>query len=533
MLTRADDLGAQADRQRTALRELRVLTDAMERIRRELERAPRTEAVAALGTELDRLHELAGALSDTNWQLRRHGARIGQAAHESRLVSASAVLFDLPRQARQIAQDEGKDITVRVNGLDVRADRSVLHALKDPLTHLMRNAIVHGIETADGRRDAGKAARGRVTVALVLRGRSMHVSISDDGRGIDERAVGERARAMGLTAPGEDATLMTLLTRPGLSTAAQVTELSGRGMGLSIVHEAVRRLGGYVEVSSTPGTGTTFTLSVPSVVARRRLMTFQADGQRCALPLDCVRRVRRVAPEALVTIEGRRVVRDPDGELEAVALGPPADPDGQVTLIEIALSNGTRFALVVDALGTIVDRIIEDAGLAGTAVEAIIGCVLVEGQVLAPVLNPVWLRTLGARPVPITASATAAAPKRAKPTVLIADNSITTRTLEKSLLEARGYHVLVAVDGQEALALLERSKVDVVIADVEMPRTDGFALVQTMKGDSRLAPIPVILVTSLDADSDRRKGLALGADAYIVKQRFDERELVETIEQLV
>ncbi len=331
--------------------------------------------------------------------------------------------------------------------------------------------------------------------------------------------------------PDDSAALLRLIAHPGLSTAARVTELSGRGMGLSVVHEGVRRIGGYVEVASTQGAGTTFILSVPSVVARRRLLTFTAAGQLYALPLACVRRVRSVAPDALVTIEGRRILRNSGGEIAAVTLAAAAS-DGPVRLIEIELADEGRFALIVDGFGTIVDRIVEDSCLAGSAAEAIVGCAVIEGRALAPVLNPVWLRTLGARAAADAVAAPADA-QREKPVVLIADNSITTRTLEKSLLEARGYRVLVAVDGSEALATLGRSAVDIVVADVEMPRTDGFGLVEAMKADTRLASIPVILVTSRDANSDRRRGLALGADAYIVKQRFDERELVETIEQLV
>ncbi len=535
MLTRASSLGAQAERQRAAIGELRTLADGLDRVQRELDRAARPATVAALKGDIARLHELAGTLADANWHVRRHGARIDQVAHESRLVAAEQVLFDLARHGRQIARDEGKDVAVGVTGLDVRADRGVLQALKDPLAHLVRNAIVHGIEPPDARSAAGKEPRGRVTVALALRGRSVQVRVADDGRGIDATAVGARARALGLVAPDEDgpaeAALLRLVTQPGLSTAPELTELSGRGMGLSVVDAAVRRLGGYAELASTPGKGTSFTLSVPSVVARRRLLTFDAGGELYALPLDCVRRVRRAAPDALVTVEGRRVVRDSGGEMPAVSLHAAAS-DGPVRLIEVTLAEDDVFALVVDAFGTIVDRIVEDAGVAGTPAEAIIGCAAVEGSRLVAVLNPVWLRSSEARR-PAGARPAAPVAPRAKPVVLIADDSITTRTLEKSLLEARGYRVLVAVDGHEALAQLGGTAVDVVIADVEMPRTDGFALVEAMKADSRLAGIPVILVTSRDADSDRRRGLALGADAYIVKQRFDERELVETIEQLV
>ncbi len=539
ILTRAGDLGAEAERERGAIAELRALVESIEGTGRELERSSGADSVAALKEGVARLRDIAGTLADANWRVRRDGVGIDRAAHESRLVAAEAVLFDLARQARQIAHDERKDIAVHVSGLEVRADRGVLHALKDPLLHLVRNAVVHGIEAPDARRAAGKTARGNVSVTLGLRGRALQLRVADDGQGIDAAAVDDRARALGLlgaddSAAEGDASLLRLILRAGLSTAAEVSELSGRGMGLSVVHEAARRLGGYIEAASEPGAGTTFTLSVPSVVARRRLLTFMAGGGRYALPLDCVRQVRRAPAGALVAVEGRWLVRDAGAELVAVALGPLA-ADGPLRLIEVQLAGERRYALVVEEFGVIVDRIVEDSGLAGAAGEAVIGCATIDGRVVAPVLDPAWLQTLGAGEgtVSITARATAAKAPAAKPTVLIADDSITTRTLEKSLLEARGYRVLVATDGHEALATLGHAPVDVVVADIEMPRTDGFALVEEMKGDARFAAIPVILVTSRDADSDRRRGLALGADAYIVKQRFDERELVETIEQLV
>lgn len=488
-------------------------------------------------TELDRIRRLHGRLRDSldrsSAELERDGERL--------LLQPVATLFDgYERAVRELAAAEGKVARLVTTDADGEADRRVLNALRDPLLHVLRNAVRHGIEPPDRRRAMGKEDGGTITVdTRIDRGR-MTIAIRDDGAGLDDAAILRRARAAGLIAPDapapRGAALHALLFEQGFSTADRLDEVAGRGIGLSVVAEVARRLHGTASIAPASNGGTVVTIAVPVTLTRRTLLLVEVGDMLCALPADAVRQVRRVNPSEL-SPSGAELVLAIDGEPLPVlhladALGATAAEPGDLLRAVVIAADGLRRVLIVDALHDVRALLVGDAAAIAADLPMVLGTVLLNGEVVL-VLDPVHLvrdRTAApARPF--------AAPKveTAAKTILVVDDSITTRTLERSILEAQGYRVLIEVDG---LAGLERLRsgldaIDLVVADVEMPRMDGFGLLAAIRNDPALKTLPVIMMTSRNSPDDIERGLSLGADAYVTKQDFDQGMLIGVVQQLI
>lgn len=439
-----------------------------------------------------------------------------------------------------------------MEGLQTRAERRVMQALRDPLIHLLRNALSHGAQSAEERRAANKPERMTVRLELSNQGGRLLAVVSDDGRGPDVARIAQAARERGVI-PGDAETpasaeeILGLAFEPGVSAAAEVDQLAGRGMGLSIVAEAVRALGGSVTLAARRPHGAEVRLSAPISTARQALVLVEAGGDAFAVPAFAVRRTLRLAHADLERVEDAAVARiEIDGSVVTLPmvpldtlLGRPARAAAGAHLRALVLARGERWlGLVVDEIHDVADLVVEAVSPAGLDVSLVSGAVRTEHDVPAPVLNSdalfdQWLRIArrqASAGVGLAAPDVAAAPR----TILVVDDSITTRTLEKSILESQGFRVLLAVDGVDALQVLRSDAlVDLVIADVEMPRMDGFSLLQAIKADGALASLPAILMTSRDDPEDIRRGMDLGADAYITKQKFDQRELLAAIGRLL
>jgi two-component system, chemotaxis family, sensor kinase CheA len=416
--------------------------------------------------------------------------------------------------------------------------------------HLLRNAVSHGIESPAERTRRGKGSMGLVTLRVDTNGQRLTVTIQDDGRGVDLARVAQVAIQEGILSESDSADtsaqeLTRILFRPGFSTSATVTSLSGRGMGLSVVYEAIRRLQGDVELQPGIGAGTIISLSVPLSIATHRLVIVNCGNQIFAIPILGIERLKRIKVSCIETVQGKPVVIY-NGQPVLLAsvqslLGLEhsshrADPD---TLnIVILRSGGDRVALAVDAILRETDAVIQDLGSAASCRGKISSAVVLDDGVVAFVVNPMELIQSAVQPEAQLPSVSFAKPpeRRAEPTpssVLVVDDSMTTRALEKGILEAHGYQVRVAVDGVEALERLRQAPADLVIADIEMPRLNGFGLIEAMKRDPKLKNIPVIIVSSVEHREDQERGLALGADAYIVKRKFDQQELLAAIRQIL
>jgi two-component system chemotaxis sensor kinase CheA len=513
------------------------------------------QGLKAMSRDLTALARTQGRVS---WSLETGVETLREQVDVIALASADSVLGDLGRMVRELAREAGVDVEVRIDGLQVRAERRVLQTLRDPLIHLLRNAVSHGAETPEARRTAGKPEHRLVGLELSSRGGRLQARVYDDGPGPDLVRIEAAARRAGLLPPpGPDVLppspeeVLALAFEHGVSSAGAIDRLSGRGMGLSVVQQAVRALGGTARLSPRAPYGAEAVISAPLSTARQTVVLIEVAGALYGMPGFAVVRLLRLDQDRLEFIEGAPVARievdDREVVTPVVALGaivtagPIEIPTSEGRVNAVLLARGDRYAaFAVDALVEVREMAIEAVEAIGIDPHLALGAGLLEDDTPVVALNPDglidrWLRDerrlaaagLGLAPPPADA-----APAK---TVLVVDDSITTRTLEKSILEAQGYRVLLAVDGVDALQMLRAGEAlfDLVVADIEMPRMDGFALLQAIKADAGLAALPVILMTSRDDAADVRRGMELGAEAYITKQKFDQRELLATIGRIL
>lgn len=483
---------------------------------------------------------------------RRLGTTIEQLLEETKEVLMrpfSALLETFPLFVRETAQQRGKDIALEIDGEKTEIDRRVLEQIKDALLHLVRNSIDHGIEPASERRSRGKPERGRVRIVVQERsGGNVEIAVSDDGRGIAAREVSASARRLGLLPenapelPEHEA--LSLLFRSGFSTRSEATDLSGRGLGLAIVREKAEQIGGAVSVESELGRGTTFRLQLPLTLARFHGLFVTAQRQTFALPAAYVRRVLRLPEASLRRVKNQTMV-EADGASavvvrlgDALGLAPAAarkGPEGGSVFLVLLESGRSRVALRVDDVPYEQELVMKGLGRMLQGARQYIGSTIVAGGRIVPVLNVNHL--LGATlERGDRAAAPAAAPRsaaRRKRMVLVAEDSITSRSLLKGILQAAGYEVRTAVDGADALTILKFEHVDLVISDVQMPRLNGFELTARIRADASLSTIPVILITSLASREDKERGVDAGANAYIVKSSFDQSDLLDAIGRLI
>lgn len=464
-----------------------------------------------------------------------------------RLTPASAVLDLFPRMVRDLARGHGKEVEWEVQGADLEVDRKVLEAMKEPLIHLVRNAIDHGIEPPEARAQAGKAPRGQVAVTIAsLEGGRIEIRVEDDGGGIDlVRVKAAAVRARLLTA--EEAEALTddqtldLIFRSGLSTSPIITDLSGHGLGLAIVKERVERLGGQIRIETRAGAGMTVRTILPATIATFRGLLVQAGGQPFLLPTEAIKQAIRVANDAIEHVEGREAIRWNGQPLSIARLSgllglseqaEQPEPGSKQPCI-IVKSGEAQVGLLVEELVGDREVLVKEIGPPLVRVKNIAAAGLLgTGQVVL-ILRPTdLLRSIREITRP-PAKAVAPEGKGHQPVLLVVDDSITTRTMEKNLLEAAGYQVKVAVDGMEAWTLLNTEEYDLVVSDVDMPRMDGFELTARIRADRKLSKLPVVLVTALESRENKERGIEVGANAYILKSSFDQSSLLEFIRRLV
>ena len=424
-------------------------------------------------------------------------------------------------------------------------DRQVLEAMKDPLIHLLRNSLDHGIETPEERVRQGKPPKGRIVVSASQQGGMVLLEVKDDGAGIDLDKVREAAGSRGFLDPDQALDLNAeacreLLFRSGFSTQKKVNQLSGRGVGLDAVKAGVESLQGMVNLDSTIGQGTAFSMLLPLTLATTKTLLLRVGETTVAVPSSSVERIHMIPVERVGSVEGKSVI-----ELEgrtvplismARVLGLSPDPAAENKDKIIAVAMGLaerRAAFAVDGLRGTQELVVKSLGRQLQKVRNVEGAaVLGSGEVIV-VLNVVDLLTSARGGASVITRPASATDKKAAPLVLVVDDSITTRTLEKNILETAGYRVQVASDGEEAWSMVQRGKYDIVVSDVDMPRLDGCGLTTRVKQDERYRNIPVVLVTSLDSEEDKLRGLQSGADAYITKGEFDQGQLLGTIERLI
>ncbi|WP_433825200.1 hybrid sensor histidine kinase/response regulator [Actinoplanes sp. CA-015351] len=457
-----------------------------------------------------------------------------------RLVPAGSIFTTLRRAVRDAADAEGRKVRFESRGGDIRMGVHLLGPVSGAFLHVVRNAVVHGIEPEAQRLEAGKPAEGTITLEVERRGRFAIFRCVDDGRGFDLDGLRRTARERGLLGPGTagDQELVDLVMHGGISTTTKVTEVSGRGIGMDAVREVAAQLHGEVRVRSTPGQGATVELIIPLTLLSMTGLIVEAGGASATVPLDAVRGCLRLsAAEAATAASSGRILYDgsaaPFLPLAEVLYTGDTVPDAA----------GTGAAIVVDcsagmfAIG--VDRLLGTSALVARPLpelapaSAVISSVSVEADGRPRlVLDPEGLAAAvlrGHGPGARSASASAAEPLP----VLVVDDSLTTRMLERSILESAGYEVQLAASGEEGLEKARSGGFGLILSDIDMPGIDGFTLVERIRADPKLSTTPCVLVSSRASAADRDRGKAVGADAYVVKGEFDQEELLAHIRRLV
>lgn len=456
-----------------------------------------------------------------------------------------ATIFDsLPRTVRDMAVALGKEVELSVEGGDTELDRLVIEKLGDPLLHMIRNAVDHGIESPDERRAAGKPETGSIRLSAWYEGGSVTVALRDDGRGISLEEIRARALQKRLADPEalrvmSDTELTDLIFMPGFSTSRIVTDLSGRGVGLDVVRKnVIEELRGSIRVDSRQGSGTAFYLRLPLNLALYRLLLISAAGRTFALPADCVEEVVSVAREELITVVSRKALRlrneviPVEGLAVLLGLAGGAATGEDRLLIAVVAVGSEKLGLVIDAVVDEESAVVKPLPPHLRRIRTVSGVTVRGRRDIVAVLGASALCAASRERKGIRPQQQAGEPGR-ELRVLVVDDSISTREIEKSIIEAHGYQVTVAGDGLEALEKARERSFDVVVTDIEMPRLDGFSLTERLRADERYRHTPIIIVTSREREEDRRRGILVGANAYIVKGSFDQSNLIETIENLV
>lgn len=442
-----------------------------------------------------------------------------------RTLPLRVIAGPLPRTVRDMARQAGKDVELTVTGTETELDRVILESLPEPLTHLLRNAVSHGIETQPARVAAGKPERGRIELRAEPRGSQVEIAVRDDGQGVSAQVADEARREGSLT---------EVLCRAGYSTAREVTGLAGRGVGMNAIKTYVESLGGSLEIRSTPGLGTEVSLLLPLAVALLEVLLFERDNAVFGVPLAAVEEVLPGQPEhalggvPCLDVRGRVIpVTDFAG-----AVGATARPlAGHAPALHIS-AGGSRAVVSCDALIGQQEVVVKSLGPLLAGITGYLGAAILGDGRVALLVEPSFIASRQHRAPAAAVPEPAREPPAAK--ILVAEDSFTVRELQRTILQAAGYQVVTARDGREALLALHRnSDIALVMTDLEMPELNGLELTKSIRADPARSSLPVVIVTSHASEEDRRLGIDAGADAYMAKRSFDQHALLATVERLV
>jgi two-component system sensor histidine kinase and response regulator WspE len=490
--------------------------------------------------------------------------RLYREVQATRMRPFGDLVEGFPRLVRDLARQLGKKVRLEVDGKATEVDRDVAALLDAPLNHLLRNAVDHGIEMPDERMQAGKPEAGRIRLSAFHRAGMLRVVVEDDGRGVDVTALRHKVAERGLTDAATAERLsqdevLAFLFLPGFSTAVRVSDVSGRGVGLDVVQEAMKTVGGHIEVVNAPGRGLTFAFDLPLTLSVLQALVVEVGGEPYAIPLTRIERIAERARDQVRTVEGREYVA-----LRVFRSGGTAPPRGESPLEEqlvglvtarqvlgvagehpvpgkvpiVAIREGHRL------FGLAVDRIVGEQFIVVRPLDPRLGKVkdvsaaalMVDGTPLLVLDVDDLGRSIdqiltGGRLAPLAGPAFSGPAKRKR--VLVVDDSITVREIERQLLEAHGYAVDVAVDGVDGWNAVRTGHYDLVVTDVDMPRLDGVELVRRMRADRRYGTLPIMIVSYKDRDEDRLRGLDAGASYYLPKSSFQDDRFLTAVDELI
>ncbi len=492
--------------------------------------------------------ELSSDLQDGAGLLDHVSGELRQQVMKLRMLPIGRVFTKYHRTVREMGNAMGKQVRLELVGTDTELDKILLEQLDDPMLHLVRNALDHGVETPEVRTAKGKPPEGVLTLSAHHRGNQILIEISDDGAGIDPDKLRAKALSSGLATPDELAAMderqvLDLIFRPGFSTAAKVTDISGRGVGMDVVRSTINRMSGSIEISTRPGARTTFTLRLPLTLAIIQVLLVRLGGDNFALPLDVVARTLSLAPADIHHVQDRDVIILADGEqlpliwlADALELERPVTSEAEVPVVLVTAA-GQTYGLAVERLGGKREIVLKTLGELLEQVPCAAGATLI-GDTVALILDvgqvvQRGLQSKRATQRPASSTATApGAPRRSRPRVLIAEDSDVIREGIRRMLEAHGCDVVAARDGAEAMELADRDALgfDLVSTDVMMPQVDGYELTRRLRAHPRHKNVPIVMVTSRSEHIDRVRGFDAGVDEYLVKP-LDSGELVRALER--
>jgi len=472
------------------------------------------------------------------------------------MLPVSSLVETFPGMVREISRDQKKEIDFIILGSELEIDKRILEELKDPLIHLIRNAIDHGISKSQERILQNKPVRGKITIAFAAKeSGQVEITISDDGKGINTEQVLKSALKSGIISKETadkmgQKDILNLIYQSGISTSSLITDISGHGLGLTIVHEKVLKLNGKISVESELNKGTTFRILLPMTLATFRGILVLVKGFMFILPTMSVERVLKLKQEDIKTVENHETLQFDDQIISVVDLGevlglPQNKHSGsdkmgqeltnsnQIRLV-VLVSGEYRMAFKVDELADEQQVLVKGLGKLLKRVRNISGATILGSGRIVPVLNVNDLMKSALRIEGNMSKETAGEPVIPKTgKILVAEDSITSRTLLKNILIMAGYQVTTAIDGADAYAKARTGNFDLIVSDVDMPKMNGFELTAKIKNDKKLSEIPVVLVTALESRDDRERGIEAGADAYIIKSSFDQGNLLEVIKRLI
>ena len=456
-----------------------------------------------------------------------------------------ATVFNLyPRMVRDWARQQGKEIELKIEGGDTKADKRILEEIKDPLLHLIRNAIDHGIETPEERLAKGKPRTATLTLRGYQTGSSIGIEISDDGRGLNidkiaSTAIRRQVRTPAQIAAMNESEIQSLIFASGFSTRTEITELSGRGIGLDVVRANVERLKGAIEVSSVLGNGCKFQMRLNTSLATTKVLIVEINETLYALPLEFIQTMIALAPQDIYEIEGNSTITFEDKPLSVTHLAsllqlPGSDERHKNYLSCIVLQvNSDRFGIIVDDLVDRQDVVIKPQSKLLERIPNITGATILGNGSVCMILNPSdLLHSLrnGSWRSAVVAPATESVTRNR---LLLVEDSIIIRTQMQRLLKGAGYNVTTAENGLLGLQQVQDREFDIVLSDIEMPQMSGIEMTANIRQDNKYDRLPIVLITTLASPEDKRRGLDAGANAYLTKGDFDQKLLFETLDRLI
>jgi chemotaxis protein histidine kinase CheA len=464
-------------------------------------------------------------------------------ALQLRMLPLATIFDTFHRAVREIIDSCGKEVTLSIVGGEIEMDKKIIEKLGDPLVHMLRNAIDHGLEGPEERQQAGKPARGNLSLTACYEGDKVLIVLEDDGRGLPLEKIREKALKNGLVGPEALAgmslsEIQNLIFLPGFSTSSIITDLSGRGVGMDVVRKnIVDDLKGAVSIDSRPGEGTTFQLRLPMTLAIMHVVMVEVAGVLFALPDNYINEIIKVGAAGVIEVFDKLAVNIreqlvPVEQLQAILGLPGKNADrGEELLLLVVKVGAERLGLVVDSVVDEEDMVIKSLPRHMHGNKMVSGVIITSRDQVVNVLNvpAIFLAAKEAK----SGLRREFGDTEREIRVLVVDDSVNTREIEKSILEAYGYQVTLAGDGVEALEKARKSKYDIVITDVEMPRMDGFTLTESLRAEAEYRDTPIMLLTSRDKEEDKRRGIQVGANAYILKGDFEQSNLIATIENLL